>query len=66
MSGKVTESSWDALIGQPWRLSGLIGGDTLTMVVSDLRLGTADTWEGTGTLKLAAGSGKFKFVACES
>ena len=65
VNGKVTADSWTPLVGQSWRLSGVIVGDTLVMTTSYLHVGTADTWEGPWTQKLARGHGTFSHLPCQ-
>jgi hypothetical protein len=62
--GNVTAASFDPQIGQQWRISGTIVGDTAYISSSYLRLHTTDEWIGPLTDTLRAGHGVFYGLPC--
>jgi hypothetical protein len=64
VSGKVTAATWTPEVGQPWRVSGVIVGDTLSLTYSWVQVGSVDTWEGPWTIKLPSGHGTFEGLPC--
>lgn len=64
LNGTVTHAAWDAQIGQRWRISGAIRGDTLALALTHILFDPANTWGDSESVKLRAGPGTFHFVAC--
>jgi hypothetical protein len=48
ITGTVTVSSWEPMVGQPWRAWGSISGDTLRLVTSYRILADSSQWLAPG------------------
>lgn len=66
VSGKVTTATWPAMLGQPWKLSGVIVRDTMHLTYSWLQVGSTDKWEGPYYEALPAGHGTFQGLPCQN